>query len=140
MKKKRYKKNIIILLCIIAITVLFIFIYNNKQKKEVLFLAIYSDLCDRQKKIYIEEDGINIYTICIDNILTNKKENLKQKIVNGKMKFNELYQYANKTIKYSDGGSVQYIYDNFTINKCNSFSGRKDIIITRNTPDISICK
>ena len=84
MKKKHYKKNIIILLCIIAITVLFIFIYNNNQKKEVLFLAIYSDLCDRQEKIYIEEDGINIYTICIDNILTNKKENLKQKIVNGK--------------------------------------------------------
>lgn len=88
----------------------------------------------------------NIYTYNGSvNILINKEEmSLRDALINNKITMNEIIIKANQDLKdkkitgdmYRDGGSMIYQYDNYTIIKCHTLDGNRDVYI--GTPDLTI--
>lgn len=88
----------------------------------------------------------NIYTYNGSvNILINKEEiSLRDALINNKITMNEIIIKANQDLKdkritgdmYRDGGSMIYQYDNYTIIKCHTLEGNRDVYI--GTPDLTI--
>lgn len=143
MKRKRY---VFVLVCIVLFVLLLIAYMkkyenvNSNAKYQVILGT--DEFCTDTEELYTEIEDRKIYLICISEILTNyenKEYSLKELLSNNTMTLNELYALANEEIKYKDGGSIQYIYDNFTITKCNGMSGRKDILISNEMIDINAC-
>lgn len=131
-------KKIIVLSSTFIQIILIALIFLQKIKKIKLQLSIKNTTIT--KNISLPKTTTQIYTICVDDILINKKDKLKELHTNNKIHINEIYKNANKETKYKDGGSTQYMYDNFIITKCQILSGRKDIVITMLKPDISVCE
>lgn len=88
----------------------------------------------------------NIYTYeGAANILINNKEiSLRDALLNNKITMNEIIQKANQDLKdkkisgdmYRDGGSMIYQYKNYTIIKCHTIDGNRDVYI--GTPELTI--
>lgn len=83
--------------------------------------------------------GYNIYTYDGSaNILINGEEiSLKDALLNNKITIDEIIAKAEKDLKdkkisgdtYKDGGSKIYKYDNYTIIKCHTLEGNRDVYI-----------
>ena len=82
----------------------------------------------------------DIYYYGLDSVIVkiNDEEiDLKKALVNEKITMKEIIEQAesdekNGVIKsemYKDGGSMEYYYDNYTIIKCNSLDGNRDVYI-----------
>ncbi len=88
----------------------------------------------------------NIYTYeGAANILINNEEiSLRDALLNNKITMNEIIQKANQDLKdkkisgdmYRDGGSMIYQYKNYTIIKCHTIDGNRDVYI--GTPELTI--
>ena len=81
----------------------------------------------------------NIYTYDgTVNILINEEEiSLRNALLENKITMNEIIAKANKDLKdnkitgdtYKDGGSMIYNYENYTIIKCHTLDGNRDVYI-----------
>lgn len=77
----------------------------------------------------------NIYTYDGQvNILINGEElSLRNALLNNKITMEEIIAKANKdfpnAVSYDDGGSIEYHYDNYTIIKCHTLEGNRDVYI-----------
>lgn len=88
----------------------------------------------------------NIYTYeGAANILINKEEiSLRDALLNNKITMNEIIEKANQDLKdkkitgdmYRDGGSMIYQYQNYTIIKCHTIDGNRDVYI--GIPELTI--
>jgi len=144
------KKNKIIFICILFIllivTIQIIKSLKDEKEKKYQFILEYNinENCEEIENLYMETNDKKIYLICINNILVKQDQEpiyLKTLISNNNNILNEIYEMANKKIIYKDGGSAQYVYDNFVITKCNKEFGRKDILISKSIPDIDfVCQ
>lgn len=72
------------------------------------------------------------------NIIINKEElSLRDALLNNKITMNEIIAKANQDLKdkkisgdmYKDGGSMVYQYNNYTIIKCHTVDGNRDVYI-----------
>ena len=68
------------------------------------------------------------------NIKINGKEySLKEALLENKITMEDIINKANNdfpnAVSYDDGGSTEYRYDNYTIIKCNTLNGNRDVYI-----------
>ena len=68
------------------------------------------------------------------NILINGEEMpLRNALLEDKITMEEIIEKANKDIKdpimYKDGGSIEYHYNSYTIIKCHTVAGNRDVYI-----------
>ena len=65
--------------------------------------------------------------------IDGKYYSLKEALLENKITMEEIIAKANKdfpnTISYDDGGSVEYHYENYTIIKCHTLDGNRDVHI-----------
>lgn len=65
--------------------------------------------------------------------LTESSISLRDALLQNKITMDEIIAKANKDIlnavSYDDGGSVEYHYDNYTIIKCHTLDGNRDVYI-----------
>ena len=66
-------------------------------------------------KTMLLEEALKSKKITLDEIETKAKRDLENEKITGKM--------------YKDGGSMEYHYDTYTIIKCNSLNGDRDLYI-----------
>lgn len=80
------------------------------------------------------------------NILINGKEiSLRNALLENKITMNEIIAKANqdekdgkiKAYTYKDGGSMEYHYENYTIIKCHTEEGNRDVYIGKKTMTIN---
>lgn len=70
-----------------------------------------------------------------DGILNidDKEYTLKEALLENRITIEEIIQKANKdfpnAISYDDGGSMEYHYENYTIIKCHTLNGNRDVYI-----------
>lgn len=68
--------------------------------------------------------------------IDGKDYSLRDALLQNKITMEEIIVKANidipNAIGYDDGGSVEYHYDNYTIIKCHSLDGNRDVYIGRN--------
>ncbi len=86
-----------------------------------------------------EKYNYNIYSYKGEvNIVINDKEMpLRDALLENKITMEEIIAKANndekegkiKTVKYLDGGSMEYYYENYTIIKCHNLYGNRDVYI-----------
>lgn len=97
---------------------------------------------DSYNKVYAildksETDKYNYTTYAYDgsvNIIIDGKEySLKEALLENKITIEDIIQKANKDFPnagfYKDGGSKEYHYDNYTIIKCHTLDGNRDVYI-----------
>ena len=101
---------------------------------------------DSYNKIYVvldksETDKYNYTIYAYDgsvNIKIDDKEySLKDALLESKITMEEIIQKANKDLDnnkitgdmYKDGGSMEYHYENYTIIKCHTVDGNRDVYI-----------
>lgn len=82
----------------------------------------------------------NIYYYGLDSVIikiNNEELDLKEALLNNKITMEEIIEQAKsdkkngiiKSAMYTDGGSMKYYYDDYTIIKSNSLDGNKDVYI-----------
>ena len=82
----------------------------------------------------------NIYYYGLESVtikINNEEFDLKKALAKEKITMEEIIEQAkcdekNGAIKsemYKDGGSMEYYYDNYTLIKCNSLDGNRDVYI-----------
>lgn len=83
--------------------------------------------------IYAYEGSVNI-------IINGKEISLKNALLESKITMEEIIAKANKDFPnvptYDDGGSIEYHYENYTIIKCHTLDGNRDVYI--GTPNMTI--
>lgn len=80
--------------------------------------------------VYVYDGSVNIR-------IDAKDYSLKEALLEDKIKMEEIIAKANqderdekiKTEMYKDGGSMEYHYENYTIIKCHSLDGNRDVYI-----------
>ena len=76
--------------------------------------------------IYGYEGSVNI-------IIDGQEYTLKEALLENKITMEEIIAKANKdfpnAISYDDGGSIEYHYENYTIIKCHTLDGNRDVYI-----------
>lgn len=76
--------------------------------------------------IYAYDGSVNIK-------IDGKEYSLKEALLENKITMEEIIQKANKdfpnAVSYDDGGSKEYHYDNYTIIKCHTLNGNRDVYI-----------
>lgn len=80
--------------------------------------------------IYSYEGSVNI-------LINGKETSLRNALLENKITMNEIIAKANSDLKdkkitgdtYKDGGSIEYHYENYTIIKCHTLSGNRDVYI-----------
>lgn len=114
--------------------------FYDKQPKTDQKLYKILDKAETEKydyNIYTYEGSVNI-------LINNEEISLKQALLENKITMDEIIakaneDLANKKIKgdmYRDGGSMLYQYDNYTIIKCHTLDGNRNVYI--GTPEMSI--
>lgn len=114
--------------------------FYDKQPKTDQKLYKILDKTETEKydyNIYAYEGSVNI-------LINNEEISLKQALLENKITMDEIIakaneDLANKKIKgdmYRDGGSMLYQYDNYTIIKCHTLDGNRNVYI--GTPEMSI--
>ena len=65
--------------------------------------------------------------------IDGKDYSLKEALLENKITMEEIIAKANKdfpdAVSYDDGGSIEYHYDNYTIIKCHTLDGNRDVYI-----------
>lgn len=82
--------------------------------------------------IYAYEGSVNI-------VIDGKEMSLKDALLNNKITMEEIIAKATKDLDekkisgdmYRDGGSIEYQYENYTIIKCHTIEGNRDVYIGR---------
>ena len=80
--------------------------------------------------VYVYDGSVNIR-------IDGKDYSLKEALLENKITINEIITKANKDEKngaikvnmYKDGGSMEYHYENYTIIKCHTLDGNRDVYI-----------
>lgn len=76
--------------------------------------------------IYGYEGSVNI-------IIDGQEYTLKEALLENKITMEEIIAKANKdfpnAVSYDDGGSIEYHYENYTIIKCHTLDGNRDVYI-----------
>ena len=76
--------------------------------------------------IYAYDGSVNIK-------IDDKEYSLKEALLENRITIEEIIQKANKdfpnAISYDDGGSMEYHYENYTIIKCHTLNGNRDVYI-----------
>lgn len=76
--------------------------------------------------IYAYDGSVNIR-------IDGKEYSLKEALLENRITMEEIIQKANKdfpnAISYDDGGSMEYHYENYTIIKCHTLNGNRDVYI-----------
>ncbi len=76
--------------------------------------------------IYAYDGSVNIK-------IDGKEYSLKEALLGNKITMEEIIKKANKdfpnAVSYDDGGSIEYHYDNYTIIKCHTLNGNRDVYI-----------
>ncbi len=88
--------------------------------------------CQTGTRIYYENKDQKYYFNCLNKIDIKYSEEdiyeLNYLLQDNKIKLDDLYKKANSNEKADEEGSIIYRYDNFSILKCNTTLGNKDII------------
>ena len=103
-----------------------IFIKNNKQGV--------IEILDKNE---IEDYSIYSYRGNVNIVIDGQTMELRDALLNDKITMEEIIQKANKDLEdkkitgdiYKDGGSRIYKYDDYTIIKCHSLDGNRDVYI-----------
>jgi len=76
--------------------------------------------------VYVYDGSVNIR-------MDGKDYSLKEALLEDKIRMEEIIKKANKdipnAISYDDGGSIEYHYENYTIIKCHTLDGNRDVYI-----------
>ena len=76
--------------------------------------------------IYAYDGSVNIR-------IGGKEYSLREALLENRITMEEIIQKANKDLpnaaSYDDGGSKEYHYENYTIIKCNTLNGNRDVYI-----------
>lgn len=117
---------------------------KSAENFEILFKD--RQLIDSYNKVYAILDKSEIdkydYTIyaydgSVDIRIDGKDYSLKEALIENKITMEEIIAKANQDEKdgkikaemYKDGGSMEYHYENYTIIKCHTISGNRDVYI-----------
>lgn len=99
---------------------------NKIEKKKIL----------NNKDLSADKQDYNLYFYGLDEVnvtVDNKTMLLEDALKNGKITIQGIIQKANKdipnAISYKDGGSIEYHYENYTIIKCHTLDGNRDVYI-----------
>ncbi len=101
--------------------------------------------CSTGTRMYYETKDQKYYFNCLNAIDIKYSEEdiyeLNYLLQDNKIKLDDLYKKANSQDVYDDGGSTLYHYDNFSILKCNTTEGNKDVIFgdTNLTKSADMC-
>lgn len=103
---------------------------NNTQKNKIL----------NNKDLDADKQDFNLYYYGLDEVtvkVNDKIMPLEEALRSGKVTLQGIVAKANKDYEsksirgdmYLDGGSMEYYYDNYTIIKCHSLNGNRDVYI-----------
>lgn len=92
------------------------------------------------KDLSSDKQDFNLYYYSLDEVnvtIKGQTMSLEKALKSGKMTLDGIVQKANKDEKdgkiktemYKDGGSIEYHYENYSIIKCHSTSGNRDVYI-----------
>lgn len=138
MKKSLICKGVLIVVFTLVVFGVVGFYFFNKSIYEILVET--NNNCDG-KEYSFDYNGKKVYIDCINNISiqkNGKKYKLNNAIEENIISFNQILDKADKKIEYWDGGSVLYLYKDFTIidyqrlydNSCNFIViGNKNITL-----------
>lgn len=115
---------------------------ENKDEKGLNFSVI--DLKNNEVKTVVKKNdkiSFNIYAVGMDFKikLDGKEYSVADAISNGLLDENKLFDKIEKDKEsnkckskmYKDGGTLEYLYNDYTIIKFNSLDGKEDMYITR---------
>jgi len=103
---------------------------NNKKKTKIL----------NEQEIYKYSSDVDLYYYGLEEVnvkVDNKNMSLEAALRSGKMTIDGILAKANQDVtnesikeaRYKDGGSVEFYYDTYTIIKCHSLDGNRDVYI-----------
>lgn len=108
-------------------------LFYDKQAESDIKLHKIVDKNETSKYDY----DVYVYNGNIDIRINGKDYSLKQALLENKMGMEEIIAKANQDEKegkikvemYEDGGSIEYHYENYTIIKCHTIDGNRDVYI-----------
>ena len=125
--KMEYDENDIYTITLVDSKIVSSGLYNDFE-----VLVTEDKKCETGNRIYYENKDQKYYFNCLNDIDIKYSEEdiyeLNYLLQDNKIKLEDLYKKANSQDTYDDGGSTIYRYDNFSILKCNTIEGNKDII------------
>ena len=103
---------------------------NNKKKTKIL----------NNQELYKNNSNFDLYYYGLDEVnifVDNQTMSLKSALRSGKMTIDGILAKANqdendgkiKSEMYKDGGTTEWYYDAYTIIKCHSLDGNRDVYI-----------
>ena len=117
--------------------------YVKIDRKQARFQLIFNRSNDQKvailKKGEDEKYDYNIYSYCgtVDIVIDGTKMSLRDALISNKITMSEIFDKAEKdyadkiiyTALYLDGGSKDYVYDDYSIIKLNKLDGNRDCYI-----------
>lgn len=125
------KKRVGIILGVVLVCIVGIVLFQILGRKSLEFTVIESTSCTHER-FYFEQEGRNIYLDCIEEITIEKngqKYDFKDAILRNVITLDEVFDNANRSESYWDGGTVEYFYDDFKIIAYQKTFGCNDIVI-----------
>ena len=103
---------------------------NNKKKTKIL----------NNQELYKNNSDFDLYYYGLDEVnifVDNKTMSLEEALKSGKMTIDGILAKANKDVnngiikeeRYKDGGTAEWYYEDYTIIKCHSLDGNRDVYI-----------
>lgn len=111
---------------------------RKNDKKEYDYEIVSLEKCNKEAKLYYQEQGRNIYLYCINSIKVKDGNNLlefKNYVQEHTDEIEKMLEQMTIANQYDDGGTTLYRDENklseegFTILKCSTLMGNKDIYI-----------
>lgn len=107
-----------------------------KPKQKELIIGK-NEVKDIDYNVYAFEGNIAINLNSDSSELTENSISLRDALLQNKITMNDILEKANKDLKeniitdhmYNDGGSMVYQYSNYTIIKCDTLDGNRDVYI-----------
>lgn len=103
---------------------------NNFNNYEVIITK--NNNCQVDKKLLFAGGDYNIYSHCLSNVIVRFDENniyeLSSALSSGKIKLDDLLSKSLDVLINDNDGSNLYIFDKYSIIKCNEYTG-SDVII-----------
>lgn len=101
-----------------------------KQKETIISKG---EIKDINYNVYAFEGHIAINLNSDSSELSENSISLREALLQNKITMEEIIAKANKdfpnAVSYDDGGSIEYHYENYTIIKCHSLDGNRDVYI-----------
>jgi len=103
---------------------------NNKKATKIL----------NNQELYKDNLDFDLYYYGLDDVkifVDNKNMSLEEALKSGKMTIDGILAKANQDVRngiiksdiYKDGGTTEWYYENYTIIKCHSLDGNRDVYI-----------